>query len=422
MIRRIQTQFGRGLILTFIDNASEGCAKTALDIFMVNIIVIALMIIPWVVLPFSEIVDQFRLPKAMFFDAFCMAVIAYAFYCGQRFSYKNKYLAWLVVWVLFTFFMNWFLPFMITADGKRVLNLWSMEPMIHTFLAIMATYCAMVYLDGNNYLSIAKAICVSSTMISIFCIFQAIGLDPMQNIVRYKNYELNHVSAMLDHPNMVGNYMAMSLPFFALFLKDKKFIFMGLIVFVCLLVSKSSISIFAFGISSFMFAVLTHYKNWKILTISTACLIGFLSFVCLTPQFNKIQSGGTGRFEVWKITGKEIKNNPIFGRGIGIFKTLEIKTSMVKNDKGDNTPMKWNFVHNDWLERTLELGFFGLFLIILVVVNTFRNFDYNQDNLLGRCYLISFSSLLIIMCASFPMEFPPLAMLGMIGFWGAERL
>jgi O-antigen ligase len=111
------------------------------------------------------------------------------------------------------------------------------------------------------------------------------------------------------------------------------------------------------------------------------------------------------------MTLQKFKENVIFGQGIGIFKTWNILHLGY-----------WGNAHNDWLERLVELGLIGIILMVLVVINSIRKFNYKKDNIVGFSYFASFVSFLVLMGGSFPFEIAPLALLGLIGFWGTEVL
>src|SRR3989339_923158 len=374
---------------------------------MTNIIVIAILLMPWIFVPDTSFIDQMRLPKAVFFDMVCMTIIASCFISGQRFQYKNKWLGIMLLMIMAGLFMNWYFPYMIQIENKRVLNMWNLSASIHAILGIVASFCIMTSLDRASYIRIAKAICLSAVFCSLFGILQAIGFDPMSQITTYKAYESNHVAAILDHPNMLGNFLALSIPFFLFF--DAPIFALGICICVlCLYFTHSSTSMMALFISTLAYFFIKNIRNvkWVIGIIAGSAIV--LAVVLTAPGFNKISAGFTGRAAIWGQAIERIKDNPVFGQGLGRFATFDI------NQSG----MRWEFVHNDYIEMVINFGFIGLAIFGFIIFNSFKNFNLSSENALGFSYIASLVAFLVIMFGSFPLEFAPACLLGMMAFCG----
>lgn len=372
---------------------------------MVNIIVIAILIIPWLIIPINGIPEPTRLIKAAFFDFTMMGIIVTALLNGLKFEYRNKYLAYLSAWIFFTIACNWYYP-LVRGIG---FNAGTIDSCIHSILAIVATILVCSNFERSDFIRCAKAICISSTLISIFCIFQSIGLDPMKHIAGYRANESRHIAALLDHPDLVGNYVCVALPLLIYFGKPKYLISFGLCI-ICLFLTNSSLSIVAavLGLSCYL---LFKYINKKSVLISiSSLLLIFIGFCFLNSNFNKLSKGFTGRLPAWEEMIKR-SDNPLFGQGLGIVKSLQVR---IGNEW-------WAFAHNDYLEVYCSMGALGLFLLILVIIHAFRRFNYKEDNQIGFAYYGCFIAFLITMCGSFPMEIPPLALNGLIAYWAVSK-
>lgn len=381
---------------------------------MVNFLVICYLIIPWVFNPTPGVYEQMRLPKACFLDFIFMGMICISLMRGLNSQYRNKYLGWLSIWVFITIIFNWYNPIFLYKGEKGIIpayNAITIEGSLHFIFALFSSFIAMSFFDREDYRKIAKYICLSAVLVTSYGIMQVLGFDPMADMVKYKEFEHNHFSALVDHPNTIGNYLAMSIPFFFIF-DEIKYLFGLLIVLIGLYISQSSLSMVAFIISSIFYLFLKYRENKKFLF--SIIVIFFLSLIIFftSPAFNKISSGLTGRSWLWHESLSYIKHNPLFGQGIGIFKCFNINKS----------GMFWMFAHNDWLERLAEIGVVGVVLSLIVIGNSIRNFNYKKDNLIGFSYITSFAAFLIISCGSFPLEMPPVALLTLISFWGTEKL
>lgn len=377
---------------------------------MVKFICVCIIIMNWVIIP-MKVADQFRLPKETFFDITCMGIIVLSFLKGVRHFYTNKYFAWFVGWVFFTIFMNWYLPFTIVKNNQQLFNVLTISPSLHFILGAWASYIALSFLVKEDFYPIAKAICFSAVLTAVYALLQQFGLDPMADKIRYLDGQGLHATAFLGHYTNLGNYLALSIPFFFV-MKEWKWRISGLLVVLCIFATTSAMSKLAFFIGVVMFLILCFRQNkrilWGIIGISALCVA--VTALSLTPA--KIASELNGRQEIWRITVNHLKDNPLFGQGLGVFWAFgdKIGKEILTNP------------HNDYLLIAVELGLLGLFLFALIVVNTYKRFNYSIDNKIGFAYLTSFTLFLFLMLGSFVVEFAPCALLGMISFWGSEKL
>lgn len=371
---------------------------------MINLIIWAILIIPFAILPFSGIPEPTRLIKSTLFDFTMMGIIVIAIKDGLKFEYKNKYLSWIILWGFFQIGFNWYYP-LVRGYGY---NVGTLEESIHFLLAGVATLLFCSYVEKKGFIRITKAIVISGTSIAIFGIFQGIGLDPMVHIATYVSKESRHIAATLDHPNLFGNYIALCMPF-CLYLKGIKYKVCLGILLVALLMAQSSISIVAALIGICVFLLLK-YRNKLVFYSISILIILFSAFAIVTPSFNKLNNGFTGRFTAWQ---EFIKRdvNPLFGNGLGIPKSFGVQI-------GNNY---WTTPHNDYLYIWLCLGFVGLLLYFILIINTLKNFNYKDYNTLGFAYLASLITFFILMLGSFPMESAPIALIGLISWWACEK-
>lgn len=375
---------------------------------MVNVLIIAIFLIPWLILPVGNLPDPTRLIKATCFDLTMLAIIALALLNGVQFNYKNKYLSWMFIYGAFIIGWNWYYP-ILAGFGY---NSGTIEASLHFILATIGTFLVCSTIERKDFVRIAKATAYSIMAVSIFGLFQAIGLDPMAHIATYGYKDNRHVCALLDHPTLFGNYIALGFPFF-LYLKGLRFKIGMVLAILGVLAVHSSLSVIAIVVSTSMFIVLKYRDNKRLLGLIAGAVLLFTVFCFFNHTFNKIDAGWSGRIPAWKeFITKD--TNYIFGGGLGVAKAYGVVTG----NKSDY----WMFCHNDYLEIFLALGFIGTLLFFLTVIHSFRNFDYNRNNHLGFAYLSSFTAFLILMFGSFPMEIAPLALGGLIAFWGVEKI
>lgn len=367
---------------------------------MANFISIGILIMPWLIILSNYAPEPATVIKGAFFDFIMLGIICIGIKNGVKSFYGNPYLAYLCAWIFLTFFFNWYYP-IFTGKGYHI---GFMEPMIHITLASIATIIVCSNFGSLDFIKCAKAMCLSATLVSIFCIFQGIGLDPLEPFVTYTYKESRHITALLGNPDIVGNYLSLCLPFFLFFSRKKYYIGLGLCVLALLMV-KSSLSILAAiaGVSFFLF----QFSKFRKIVISALVLMAIIFL--MTPSLNKFNTQFTGRGNAWKmIIGK--LNNPIFGQGLGIVKELNIVTGVT--GRHEETKDWWLSAHNDYLEIYASLGCLGLGLFLLTVFHAMSGF-----NKVSLPFYSSSVSFLVLMFGSFPMEMPPIALNGLVCYW-----
>lgn len=377
---------------------------------MTKIIIFAILILPWVVVPINGLTDQTKFPKAVFFDIICMAIIYQAFRRGLKFNYFNKYLSWLIGYIFLTIIITWYFPLVFSQN--MTFKLYAISPILHFILAIFASYIALSTLEKEDFIKIGKAVCLSSVLVTLFGIMQILNLNPLGRSLFYKPDTVNIFSALLDNSNLVGNYLALSLPIF-FFYNSPIYLLGFIIILIGIFLSKSSLSLLATFIGLLVFTFINYRKNKKLLIVFGIILLIISCIFVFNPVFNKLKDGLSFRVSTWKLVLERIKDNPICGQGLGIFKTWNIHPHGAWISR---------VAHNDYLERIAEIGLMGLTLGFMVVLNSIRNFNYKSDNKIGFSYFSSFIVFLILMFGSFPIEIAPLAFLGLINLWAVERL
>ena len=379
-------------------------------LIMTKFLVVGLVILPWVFIPLQGIADPFRIPQATFLNLIFMGLICFSFFRGLKFNYHNKYLSLFVTWVFITIFFNWHLPFTLTFNNRQAINIVTLAPTIHFILGLWALQVMLSYFEREDFQKIAKAICFSAVLITLFGIMQIIGLDPFGKIASYNHW--NHFSGCLDNPNIVGNYLCLSLPlFFAM--KEKKYLWGGLLVLMGVILTQATLAIICSVIGISFYTLFVYRKSIVVKSAVVVLMLVFTLFCFANKSFLKIDTGFSLRIENWKKAVEIIKINPVFGQGLGRWRSFEVT---------DSTETKVNVLHNDWLERVVEVGVLGVVLLFLIVVRAFRNFDYRRAGVLEFSYLTSFLMFLLLMCGSFPVEIAPTVLLGLIVYSGVEKL
>ena len=379
---------------------------------MAYVISFFLAIMPWLIIPLPTIANQTRAIKEASFDVACTGIIVAAFFFGIRTIYRNKWIAIFSAYVFMTaIWYNWYMPQLMSFDKKVYYNLWTINPCFHFIFAITATYLALSTLDEKAFKTIAKVLSISGIAVAVCMVMQSIGFDPFGRRVQYM--AANHAVAILDNPDLSGGYLAMCLPF--LMWRNKLIYWAGFVLCVVAIFLAGARSGTCLGFVGVMtYLLLSFRKNKKIflpLLVFFLCVVTY----CVTNQhINKMFVGGgfNGRWEIWKAAYKHIQENPLFGSGLGVWKTYQLILYQYLVLE----------VHSDWIERIVDIGFVGVSLMIAILVNSFKNFKYNPENKIGFAFMSSFVVFILMMTFGFPMEIGALAFTGLVTFWGVERL
>lgn len=369
---------------------------------------------PWIVIPVQGVVDQFRLPKATFFDLICLGMIGISFFRGLNFRYGNKYLFWFCIWGFISIFCYWYIPFTNTYGNMQNINFFTIAPTIHFLLALWASFITLSYFQEEDYKKISKTICLSSFLVAGFALMQIFGFDPMKKLFFYKlnpSQDILRITAFLGHPSDVANYLCLGLPYF-LCQKEKKYLLGFFLVLSVILLCKSAISNISCAVSLSLLFLIKYRDNRKIFYTALGLSFAVCLFFILRLDVNFIMTELNGRLYFWNIAIEHLKDNPLFGQGLGVFPVF----SIFVNGQHLTTP------HNDWLYLAIQLGIVGVILAILITINSILHFNYKLDNKTGFSYLASFAGFLILMMGTFPMELAPLALSGLVSFWGTEKL
>lgn len=372
---------------------------------------------PWVFYGQKHLNEQFRVPQGIFLDLTFMGIITLGLNNFSRNKYKNFYLSLFIGYLFFKIFINMLLPIFMFKPAP----LYMLIPSFHVFLGVSATYIAIRYFRKEDYIRFAKALCYSSVGISIFALLQYFGLSPFSAsfpglFVQEEVYRCgNRMSACLDNPNLVGMYLVLTSPFF-LYFRKPLYIAGYVLVVITTILTNSHFAWFCLLFSLFVYLIIEFRKVNRII-ISIIGIVSIFSLLIwklnLIGSWLKLGTFISYRLDCWPKAIDVLKQNPLFGLGLGYFKTLGVAT---QNAVGRSV---WLEVHNDYLQYAVEIGLLGLGLFLLVVINAIIKHKFYEK--INNAYLVMFITFLIFMIGSFPVEVPTIAFLGLLGFWAIEQ-
>lgn len=287
-------------------------------------------------------------------------------------SLKNLYhnyalvLLSLILWLLAAIIATFTSPNLKLSAG--VLKGWWFDPIVFTLIILLNIK------KQSQIKNVILALLIGSSLISLYGLFEYIFNFGMQ------------ADGLLNAMYKPANYVAM-------FLVPTIILSLGLLFYyknnhqykylTIILIAISLVALFYtksyggfLGLSSGIFTLLCWQKNKRKKIISIMLfiilMISSLGFLTTQTKFKNIihfteRNSLTTRLQIWKISSEVLKNNFIFGVGLGNFQKpyREMAFNMYQ------PPLEWQVVkaHNLFLNTWLEMGIIGfvVFLYLLIL-------------------------------------------------------
>jgi len=179
----------------------------------------------------------------------------------------------------------------------------------------------------------------------------------------------------------------------------KKIIFVALLVLIvlCIILTGSRANMFAGGLIIILYL---YYSKQKAL-LSTILILGGIILIQFIPNIfyerwsQAIDTGGSGRLDIWYVGWKSLSRYWLVGAGLSNF-------PLAYNEFVDYSPVFRNFdraSHNIYLKSIVEMGIVGFSLLVFVIwkhysllKSRFMQGDINQIMLKSAFGAILFSS------------------------------
>jgi len=261
---------------------------------------------------------------------------------------------------------------------------------------------------------------IVSLVSSIYGLFQYIGID-FGSFVNYFGSRLSQgtrLFTIFGNPNLLGGFNVFILPlitaFFIKAIKDKnikKVWYLGLVgifAFITLILSQTRGCWIASGISLVVFFFLYYRKEGVafvrknvvlsiiIIFILVGALVGLGKVVLGNNELSDTTSANI-RLLYYGNTLKMIKENPVFGRGVGTFSAYyPLYRNKQEAFSLGETAMEYRVEHphNEHLELLSELGIIGYLLFLWIVVEALILL-LKRDDIISLGIAISIFGLLV---------------------------
>ena len=236
---------------------------------------------------------------------------------------------------------------------------------------------------------------ISGAVTSIYCLVQYFGFDPITHTVNpaQPNVGSYRTTGFLDNPDIVSGYLiifptvalsmfftstklALRILFFSVFL---------LITSIIIMVLHSIAPIFGLLIAFVSFTIFARFHFTSKLKIGlTVILISFIGAGFITGKFGSIlnrvsslyegfQDLSSDRLLMWRTAGEMIKDKPIVGIGIGMYKVkfFEYRDKVLDKIPYFGAYEKAEQAHNEYLQLWAEMGTIGITAVIWLIISYF---------------------------------------------------
>lgn len=302
-----------------------------------------------------------------------------------------------------------FLIFLVFSLGSIVVNV---VPLSVSFDVLRVVFEPMFYMLIGLYLfddeklrdRFINIMIVSTVLIAIIGIIQYVFQIESSRWHNSENSNQFRIISIFSNPNALGNYFNMILSFtiaFFLFTKEKKkkllYLLVSLIIFMALLFTFSRGAWIAFFLM-ILFVVWVWNKKWLLILPVILAVVPFVMPNSVIERFSNLldpsyyeMSSEYGRLSFWAGALDKLKDNPIFGVGLGMY--------------GDSVPLRHNIPYSTWVDNhfiklAAETGFFGALAFIVLMIallmltkKLYKQAKSNKD----RAYLLGIGGVIITM-------------------------
>lgn len=393
---------------------------------------------PIVINPWGD--DQFRLPKEVF--AQIMIIIAFS--------------SWLIKLIEEGFSLKRIIretPFILPISLliiAGILSLINSTSALFSFKSILniILYSLLYIVIVNNVKrdrqikTMLISALLSGVITSIYCLVQYFGLDPITHTVNpvQPNIGSYRTTGFLDNPDVISGYLvilsivALSMFFTSTRLALRIFSFSAFLFITSITIMIHSVApIFGLLIAFVFFTVFARSHLSSRLKIGLAViLIFFIGAGFFTGKFGSIMNRVSSLYEgfqdlssdrllMWRTAVEMIKDKPVVGIGIGMYKVkfFEYRDRVLDKIPYFGVYEKEEQAHNEYIQLWAEMGTIGIiaamWLIIGYFIYAFKSKIKNPKSKLITIGLVSgIVAILIDAIGAFPFHIAPSTVMSVV--------
>ena len=376
--------------------------------------------------------DGIRIPKEFLSIISFIAIFGVAVYFYTQKAFKNKwlllFLAWCFISLLFT---SYSIPLYL---GTTILmmpsHMFAWKELFYITLAIMTIYTIAGAEGAQNILAIghvkvdfrvydlkwiANTIVIVLFVMSVYSIIQALGFDGIFRCTDYgtgwiaqspfsfdkaNTGSISHRTVgTIGNPTFLGCWIAMCLPFCLYVRKVFGYVTMALGILI-LALTYSTLAIIEALTGIIVYLLL--FRHWKVLLCFLLTVVAVFYFSFSTLKSNEYFNP-EGRMPVHKEAWNLLKENPLFGLGLGTFEhRIGEDPAVIAKLNNQN----WRELHDEYGQVWFSLGLIGLMLVLGTMLSAtikfFRNFTTD-----GAVLFSSLASLFVMSLGLHMFRVPP---------------
>ncbi len=307
----------------------------------------------------------------------------------------NKSLLQIPLYALFLYGIIQIIPFgsLETAGLAEIPRTLSIEPFwtkltsIHLLALAFVFSAFLIFIDSAKRLrKVVLVITIFGFIYAFYAILQAV-LSPNKIYGIYETAFASPFGSFVNRHNFAAFMeMAIALPLGLVFVgaipKDKRLLYFTAIglMGVALLLSGSRGGLVAFLAQIFFLAILTtNTKSYGQIALKIGLAVLLVAVIIVGSIFTGGESSltrfaetatskdiSTNRTHIWSVTWEAIKENPVFGAGIGAF-----NAAYAKHDT-HNGMERVEQAHNDYLQVLADAGIIGLIIGLFFLFQLFK--------------------------------------------------
>ncbi len=370
-------------------------------------------LLPFVYIPSLYV---FSSAKYFFVSLFCILILPYIYFRIQLRPVERRNIYFLFAIITLTLIHT------ILLDGKP-----------HEYIKLLTILCySIVLITIIRYIdrkAILKSIYFSSALLSFFTLLEAFGITFNRGVSELFSYHHFPVIMSLGNPNDIATFLLITLPigiYFSFKSSKSIYILTNSLLISAIYVTYSRLAWIITALILLLYTVIVIYKSLKVkpfylrqlsVIILSALLIIVVNKMSpytasvekadkrissITPAGNK-KNAISGRLFINKINLEMIRDNPVYGSGIGNYQDewLAAQGRYFKNRNNKSESIycsNLEHAHNDLFEFSITFGvIIVLILLIFIFYILFSRLKFIWQFDLLPIYL----SLLILIAVSF---------------------
>jgi putative inorganic carbon (HCO3(-)) transporter len=292
------------------------------------------------------------------------------------------------------------------GSEERGMGLWFY---FHLFLIYLS---CRLYLEKRVLQIFFKICVVVAGLISFYALIQSLGFDILglqDFFLLYGRTGPRRVFSTLGHPNFLGAYLALILPWILAWYRQAssakpRLLLAGIFVVqsLALILTYSRGAWLGAVMGLLIYFSMQKTKKMHLMYFSIILMIIFLSFPNLWSRLSTSFEWRSGsslvRLNEWRASFELISKRPLLGHGL---ETYDIFSGGSRPYEVDRAPM--DRLHNFWLDALWSNGFIGLLAVLAIIIEVIKRLRKlgRENNKLTAPLAASFGAYLVMNQFSF---------------------